>query len=172
MAKRAKRKPASKRAALARGDGLVTVATFSLPLEAQLGRARLSSHGIRAFVTDEHLSTMNPQYMAVAGGIRLQVRARDAVAAEEILSEPVPPDYEEEHIEDGPPCPSCGKRYANEGRPKWLTFFCLLLLGLPFLFVKKRWICGQCGHNWSSSDKGAARAHPYRAARAAAQIKR
>lgn len=137
-----------------------------------MGRAKLAAHGIRAFVTDEHLSTLNPQYMAAAGGVRLQVRRADETHAQEILNEPVPEEDEDDDIEDGPPCPRCGKRYAYRGLPGWHTLVAVLLLGIPFLFLKKQWICGKCHHPFGTPDGPASRAHPYRVPRDAARSKR
>jgi len=151
--------------ALAKASGLVTVATYSSTLEASIGRAKLAAHGIRGFIPDEHLSTMNPQYMAVAGGVRLQVHRADAAQAEDILSEQASSDDDDDDIEDGPPCPSCGKRYASQGLTGWQSLFAVILLGIPLLFLNKRWICGKCRHSWRAQEDPAARAHPYRVSR-------
>lgn len=64
---------------------LVTVATFSLPGEAHLVRAKLKSEGIESFLLDEHAVAMDVSHSQVLGGIKLQVREADVSHAAEIL---------------------------------------------------------------------------------------
>ena len=141
---------------------LVTVATYSGAMEAQIGRAKLQAHGLRAFVADDHLSTMNPQYMAAAGGIRLQVETKDAADAEAILDEVADPEDDHDDADDGPRCPSCELRYAAYGYSATQTVLGYLFLGIPFLFLKKGWSCGKCHHTWSGPPPSLPAAHPYR----------
>ena len=46
----------------------VTVAQFDRSIEAHLSRARLESAGVRAFVVDEHLATINPLLSTIIPG--------------------------------------------------------------------------------------------------------
>lgn len=151
-------------------DDLVTVATFRSTVEAQLSRTKLDAHGIRTFVSDELLSTIDPHCF---GGVRLQVPQADAEQATELLNEPAHPEEEENEddaAEDGPCCPNCGKRYAY---PDWTAqewLFGACLLGVPFLLMKKRhWCCGQCHHHWAAAPEAAQKRHPYREPRATAR---
>jgi len=66
---------------------LVTVATFMYPAQAHVARGRLESEGIRAFVADENLITMNWLYANTIGGVKLQVSAADADRARAILEQ-------------------------------------------------------------------------------------
>jgi len=151
---------------------LVTVATYSSTIQAEIGRAKLTAHGIRGFVADEHLGTMNPQYIAAAGGIRLQVKRPDAEAAQTILSEPE--EDEDELIDDsddGPACPACGKRYVYYAWPPEVLFLSLVLLGLPLLFLKKPWHCRSCDHRFHQEPEPPGKEHPYRKPREGARVK-
>jgi rubredoxin len=151
---------------------LVTVATFSSTLDAELGRAKLRAHGIRAFVSDEHLSTINPQYLAAAGGIRLQVRHADAETAEEILGDTdEAPDDEDD--EDGPQCPKCGARYVYHTWPPEVLLVSVMLLGLPLLFLKKPWHCRKCDHRFhpEPGPERTIEGHPYRQPRPATRAR-
>jgi hypothetical protein len=91
----------------------VTVATFFSPAEGHASRMALEEAGIAAWVMDEAGGTM----YGVGIGVRLQVRAKDAHAAREVLSsspisgEALPPEFAES------PCPACGsRRVAPEAR--------------------------------------------------------
>ncbi|MDR2413676.1 MAG: DUF2007 domain-containing protein [Odoribacteraceae bacterium] len=57
---------------------LVTVMTFSDPVEVSILRGRLEAEGIRCFVRDEMTAQVLPFVSDAIGGIKLQVRERDA----------------------------------------------------------------------------------------------
>lgn len=63
----------------------VTIATYLDPVVANLAKIYLHSHGIKAFVADEHLASMQPLYRFAIGGVRLQVEAEDEAVAKRIL---------------------------------------------------------------------------------------
>jgi hypothetical protein len=65
-------------------DELVTVVTFPDVAEAELAKERLESEGIAAFVPDALAGGVMP-YLAQSAGVRVQVRAGDALKAKEIL---------------------------------------------------------------------------------------
>jgi rubredoxin len=148
---------------------LVTIATFGEVTAAQLCRATLSASGVRAFVADEHLSTLNPHYMGASAGIRVQVRKADEARALEILAAAAPAaedeeeeDEDESSAEDGPRCPRCGARYSYYEWSSWQVVLIALLLGLPLLFMSKQWSCRRCHHRYRLPE-GAPRAEsPYR----------
>ena len=64
---------------------LVTVMTFSDPLEVSILRGRLEAEGIRCFVRDGMTSKMLPILSDAIGGIKLQVRERDVKRTIRIL---------------------------------------------------------------------------------------
>lgn len=63
----------------------VTVANFHNAFNMNVVKGRLESEGIPAFAKDEHTIGMNPLYDNAVGGIKLQVREEDEVAARNIL---------------------------------------------------------------------------------------
>lgn len=65
---------------------LVTVARFSNPLEANVLRACLESHGIFAFVWGEHLGTAHIFLSVASGGTRVQVRSDQVDHAKEVIA--------------------------------------------------------------------------------------
>lgn len=161
----------------ASSEQLVTAATYSESVEAQMGRSALSAHGIRAFIADEHVATLTPHYIGRSLGIRLQVRRADLERAAEILRPPAADDDREldeldeddEAAElDGPKCPACSARYAYREWALGQVLVILVLLGLPLLVLKKRWHCRRCDAYWAPETPTPRAGNPYRAPRAAA----
>jgi hypothetical protein len=64
---------------------LVTVAEFWDPLQANLLRACLESHGLFAFVWGEHLGTGYAFLSVAGGGSRVQVREDQVAQAKEVI---------------------------------------------------------------------------------------
>lgn len=152
--------------------GLCTVATYSEAFEAQIARSKLVALGVRAFIADEHLTTLNPHYMGAALGIRLQVHHADLERAAEILSAPaadeVADEDDDEGHADGPKCPRCGARYAYREWSSGQLFVIVLLLGLPLLLLQKQWHCRRCQAYWPPPLPQPMRGSPYRAPRRSA----
>ena len=157
---------------------LVTVATFGEVLEAQMCRATLIAGGVRAFVADEHVSTLNPHYVGAASGIRVQVRRLDVERALEILKQPVeePGEAEDEEAEDpehddGPRCPRCEARYSYFEWSPGQVIVILLFLGIPLFFLQKAWHCRRCDHRFLPAPGVERRESPYRRPRRGAQAR-
>ncbi|WP_437732400.1 putative signal transducing protein [Sorangium sp. So ce1335] len=155
-------------------EQLVTVATYSESVEAQMARSALSAHGVRAFIADEHVATLTPHYIGRSLGIRLQVPRADLERAAEILKPPAVDDdreldEEDEAAEiDGPKCPACGARYAYREWALGQILVILALLGLPLLVMKKRWHCRKCHAYWAPETPAPRAGNPYRTPRGAA----
>lgn len=64
-------------------EEVVTVASFSEPLEAEMARGRLESAGIEVFLSGENARIMEPGL----GPLRLQVAAADETDARAILAD-------------------------------------------------------------------------------------
>ncbi len=78
---------------------LVTVATFSTPMEATLAKQFLESEGIEAFLADEAMAL---QLSLAIGGVKLQVPETDVDRARQLLEKGRAdlPDSPEESSED------------------------------------------------------------------------
>jgi hypothetical protein len=144
---------------------LVTVATFSEPIEADLCRQRLESEGLNAVLADTHTAGMLWHYRLMMGGAKVQVpfaqadRARDIVRAIRQQREP-------SETQDQPDlvCPVCRSGDLQNITPTWSFLFPLLafvvlliivgwialiaLTVIPLLWQRRRWRCCQCGHVW------------------------
>ena len=128
-------------------DRLVQIAAFQHQIGAHLCKARLESEGIDCFLADENLSYLGP-FAGEHRGIKLQVRESDAGEAVEILRQD-PPETEVEI--EGLRCPRCGSPdVTRQKHSPALIFMSLLLLGIPFLFMRKKWNCRACWHTWKA----------------------
>lgn len=132
------------------GGDIVTIATYSYPLEAEIAKGKLESEGIWAFVADDYVVTMNWLYSAAVGGVKLQVKESDVQRALHVLNHNA---YIEEdglyEDYDHPRCPRCmsfNTQYQTF-EPR-LVFLSWLLLSFPLPFVKKKWKCMDCGCSW------------------------
>ncbi len=65
---------------------LITIATFDLMPDAHIAMGRLQAEGVPCGLADEHLVQTDWLYSIAVGGIKLQVRARDAEQARRILA--------------------------------------------------------------------------------------
>ncbi len=144
-------------------SGLVTIATFSHPLEAHIIKGRLETEGIWSFVADENTAVANWLYSNAIGGVKLQVREEDVESAQATLADgPGEIDWEEEgeeseerevneEDEENEPeqCPRCASyRIRYEKFAKRPFFLSWLLLGFPIPFLMRKWVCQNCGYNW------------------------
>jgi hypothetical protein len=62
-------------------EGLITVARFESPIEAQIAKGVLESSGIECFLVGENVNSL----LNAAFRVRLQVRIEDEEAARELL---------------------------------------------------------------------------------------
>ena len=141
-------------------EGLITVANFSHPTEADPVVAWLESEGIECFVTNEHTITMNWLYSNAIGGVGVRVKAADVERANEILQavstpdavagEPTPLDTEMDQGSDANSeihCPQCGSENVYyEKFSRRLVFASWVILTVPLPFFKKKWKCQECEH--------------------------
>jgi hypothetical protein len=67
---------------------IVTIASFTEPLEAEMAKLRLESAGIEVFLSGVNARIMEPGL----GPLQLQVNADDEADAREILADPGAPD--------------------------------------------------------------------------------
>ena len=62
-----------------------TLASFNLPMDAYLLRARLEGSGIAAYVRDENLITLDWLYSNAVGGVKVDVMDEDYEQALQLL---------------------------------------------------------------------------------------
>jgi hypothetical protein len=134
-------------------QGMVTVARFPDALQAELAQVTLAAEGIDAFVADALSSHLVPIPVPDVNSVRLQVPARDAERAAELLQVPrdTTVDYDEYYDSDAPypRCPLCNSFNVDEKPLPFLwMMLTVLLLGLPLLVVQRERTCTKCNHHW------------------------
>ncbi len=134
-------------------EDLVTIASFNLAAEAHFARGLLEAEGIDAVVIDENLTTLNPLLTGAIGGVRLQVRESDAERAMQVLGQAEAGQRLEIPMAEIV-CPRCGSSQVyfekfNRRRSKLMWLF----LGIPIPFLKRKWKCRNCGHEWKMRNR-------------------
>lgn len=126
---------------------LTTIATYSLPYQAQIARAKLDSEGIPAFIADEQTINMQWLYSNAMGGVRLQVPRSYSQQAIELLNEDLSEALIQQHGTDTVSCSACGSAGTEPyqtGR-RW-AFLVFIGLDFPLFPVKNTIKCNNCGH--------------------------
>ena len=141
-------------------EKLITIARFSHPEEAYIIAARLESEGISSFVADEHTIKVNWLLSNAIGGVRLQVRESDAAETKRILDLTEPNIQAAASSEER--CPKCNSANIQYERFYLRPIFVLWLLTFPLSppapyiggftlpFLKRKWRCKTCGHQWKN----------------------
>ena len=113
----------------------VTLRQFRDLPDALLAKGSLESAGIQAYLVDDNMIRMDWFISNLLGGIKLKVRAEDAEAAIEILSQPIPEMIDVEGVGnfEQPQCPHCQS------------------LDVTYKEYKHAWTCSVCGNEWKSS---------------------
>jgi Putative prokaryotic signal transducing protein len=131
-------------------DDKVTLRKFRDLPEALLAKGSLESAGIGAYLLDDNMIRMDWFISNLLGGIKLQVRAEDAEAAEEILSQPILETLEVDGVGnyEQPKCPHCHSLDIGYQELNKLASYGSAYVGLPIPVQKKTWTCHVCGNEW------------------------
>lgn len=134
---------------------LVTIASYSNPIEANLYKSKLESYGISCFLIDENLVSLVPFYSLAIGDIKLKVPDNESQRALEILSDNDNAELSDHftlNAENENPetnkCPYClsSNLYQNKYSKKSLLSF--LIIGFPIPIRKTSYRCFDCGFEW------------------------
>lgn len=134
-------------------EQLITVARYRDLSAALLAQAQMQAAGIPCALADENLVRADWFLSNAVGGVRLQVGASDAGAAQEILGEAIPHEFEwegegnETYVQ--PRCPRCGSLDITfRSLDGWWTFLPIFLLGFGVPVKHERWVCYTCDAQW------------------------
>lgn len=141
---------------------LITLRRYRDLSEAIVARGVVESAGIFCFLKDENFVRLDWQMSNLIGGIRLQVPAADAEAAEAVLAQPVPDSFAvlEEPDFKQPRCPRCTstdiswERYGRKA-----ALFSLYLFSVPLPRGSESWRCHSCDLTWLDEDDAAQGTH-------------
>jgi len=144
-------------------DSLVTLKTFTYPIEAYPIMSKLESEGINCFLEGEAPNSDDPFESSIFGGVKLQIFTIDEEVAKEIIKGYKKSDIDWDFIKTiRPPkgysltnnrCPQCDSPLIYKKHLplflKVLFYLSLILfLFIPLLFIKRQHRCGECGHFW------------------------
>jgi len=135
---------------------LITVATFTNPIEAHIVRGRLECEEIPAFVSHEHHIWAKWSLSQALGGVKIQVAPSLAQQASQIISEinagvfALTPEADESESEDIH-CPKCNSTSIFWRTWSWkLSLFVLFFLYIPVPYSTYLSKCKKCGNRWTS----------------------
>jgi hypothetical protein len=128
---------------------LIILKTFDNTIDAHLLCSKLENEGIKTFIFDENIVSLNPLFNNLIGGIKVKIAEQDLDQATKILSE-----MEASSLtgEDNTviTCPKCNSQMISTGvkTMKGLTGILAFLLALffmvlPFYSTVKK--CKDCG---------------------------
>jgi len=133
----------------AEGGELVTIRKFRDLPEALLAKGSLESSGIQCALVDDNMVRLDWFISNLLGGIKLQVKAEDADAADEILSQPIPEYLDVSGVGEykQPRCPKCGSLDINfqELDP---AAYLSTVVSVPIPFHRRAWRCHSCKVEW------------------------
>jgi hypothetical protein len=143
---------------------LVTVRQFRDLPEALLAKGSLESAGIECFLADENLVRLDWFISNFIGGIKLNVRARDAENAQQLLDEPI---LEGLYVQgvglyEQPRCPQCRSLDVNFQELDRPIAYMTAFLRVPMPIQRPAWRCHACDAEWEDdgAEDGRGSAHP------------
>ncbi|MFT5860192.1 MAG: hypothetical protein ACI865_002300 [Flavobacteriaceae bacterium] len=128
---------------------LVTIKTFDGAIEAHILQARLEGEGIKCFIFDENIVTMNPLFNFAVGGIKLKINRSDGEKALSIIQEinETPTTDENDEVVCCPNCQS-SDLYTNYKSMKGLGGFMSIIASFMLMvfpiYYKSLYKCKSC----------------------------
>jgi hypothetical protein len=130
-------------------QGMVTIRQFRDLPEALFAKGSLESAGIDCALLDGNLVRLDWFISNLLGGVKLQVRPEDVSVAEEILSQPIPENFDVPGVGkyEQPRCPKCQSLDVNfqEVAP---AAYLSAAVSVPFPFHRRAWRCHSCDAEW------------------------
>nr|WP_322625054.1 DUF2007 domain-containing protein [uncultured Flavobacterium sp.] len=127
------------------------IATFQYSAEALILKGRLEADGIEVFLKNNNTIDADPLISNAIGGVQLFVRTEDVDKAKEVIQ--TVPRYAVDNVGNAIHCPKCGSVEVEvmstvRDRGGFMAFLVgLLLSALPF-FIKYKYHCNHCGHEF------------------------
>lgn len=133
---------------------LVTLRKFRDLPEALLAKGSLESAGIECSLADDNMIRLDWFYSHAIGGIKLMVDQADLEAAEQVLTSPIPENFDAEGTGayEQPKCPKCGSLDVNfqESDP---AAYLSLAVNVPLPFRRRAWRCRACDAEWEDASQ-------------------
>jgi hypothetical protein len=128
----------------------ITVRRFRDLPEALLAKGSLESAGIACTVLDDNMVRMDWFLSNSLGGMRLQVGPQDVEAAQSILNQPIPEEFEVPGAGDyqQPRCPQCQSLDVSFRELVKPVAYISAYLGIPIPLERTGWRCHSCHGEW------------------------
>lgn len=130
----------------------VTLRQFRDLPEALLAKGSLESAGVECSLVDDNMVRLDWFYSNAIGGIKLKVNRDDLEAAEQVLTQPIPENFDAEGTGayEQPKCPKCGSLDVNfqESDP---AAYLSLAVNVPLPFRRRAWRCRACNAEWEDA---------------------
>jgi Putative prokaryotic signal transducing protein len=122
--------------------------------EALVAKSILDSAEIESFLADDNLVRMDWLHSNLISGVKLLVCAKDADAANELLDEIAPTQFDVEGLGEylQPKCPKCGSMDVSDNVQDKYVKAAGFIPGLPLKSTRPGWTCQSCGDNWDDDD--------------------
>ena len=137
--------------------GMVSIRQFRDLPEALFAKGSLESAGIECTLIDDNMVRLDWFISNLLGGVKLQVKPEDATVAEEILSQPIPENFDVAGVGEyeQPRCPKCQSLDVNfqEVAP---AAYLSAAVSVPFPFHLRAWRCHSCDAEWEDDGADAA----------------
>jgi hypothetical protein len=131
---------------------MATIRKFRDLPEALFAKGSLESAGIECAMLDDNMVRLDWFISNLLGGVKLQVRAEDASIAEEILSQPIPENFDVTGIGEyeQPRCPKCHSLDVNF-REVTPAAYVSAYVNMPIPFHRRAWRCHSCDAEWEDN---------------------
>lgn len=129
---------------------MVAIRRFRDLPEALLAKGALESAGIEVALVDGNMVRLDWFISNLLGGVKLMVKAEDAVAAREILDQPIPDGFDTAGTGEYPQprCPSCQSLDVSFQELNKPVAYVSAYLGVPIPFHRRAWRCHSCHAEW------------------------
>jgi hypothetical protein len=134
---------------------LITIRSFRDLPDALLAKGSLESAGIESFLVDDNVVRMDWFLSNLLGGIKLEVDPEDAVAANEILDQPIPEGFDVTGIGEytQPRCPKCQSLDVNFHEVDRPVAYVSAYFNVPIPLQRRAWRCHSCDAEWEDDSK-------------------
>ena len=135
---------------------LITVGSYSNPIEAHIVRGRLEAEGIFAVVAHENHSWAQWTITLAIGGVKVQVSSEDLEKSLNIIKGLNDGDYSldvEEENDWLSLCPQCGSTEKERVNIPWkLSLILIFMASIPFPYTIYKSKCRNCSHVWKQKE--------------------
>lgn len=144
-------------------DKIVVYQTYIDPNQAHIIKGLLDSYGIRCFLSDENMVTLNAMYSSAIGGVKLNVFETDIDRISAILEsengnlDATPESEKEESKIACPKCNSVNVAFGGSVKKKFGLSTALMFSVITSFFLvvypfkmRKLYHCFECGHEFKN----------------------